>query len=297
MKKEKPSSSAEMVAAVRATESMRPTDEQVCYDPFAKDFLGLKFTFISKSRLLTKIALWKAERTDPGAVGCVASRTRYIDDYLQECIDDGIKQLVILGAGYDSRAYRFDDLKGKVKVFELDHPATQKVKIERIKKIFGSIPNHVIYIPIDFGKEKFDNRLFESEYNKNLKTLFIWEGVTMYITAEAVDETLSFVVNNSGKGSSIIFNYIFQSVIDGTCELEGAEKIAKSYERRGEPLSFGIEEGTIDEFLSERGFYQVKNVTGEFFKSEYFKGKNQNRKVCCLCGFVHATVNPKNKPA
>ena len=67
-------------------------------------------------------------------MGCVASRTRYIDDYLHECIDDEIKQLVILGAGYDSRAYRFDDLKGKVKVFELDHPATQKVKIEKIKK-------------------------------------------------------------------------------------------------------------------------------------------------------------------
>lgn len=294
MKQDKPSSSAEMVAAVRTTESMRPIDEQVCYDPYAKDFLGPKFTIISKSRLLTKIALWKAERTDPGAVGCVASRTRYIDDYLRKCIDNGIEQLVILGAGYDSRAYRFDELKGKVRVFELDHPATQKVKIEKVRKILGSIPDNVMYIPIDFDKEKFYKKLFESGYNKNLKTLFIWEGVTMYITAEAVDETLSFVANNSSDGSSIIFNYIFQSVIDGTCDLEGAEKIAKSYERRGEPLRFGIEEGTVEEFLSKRGYYQVKNVTGEYFKKEYFRGKSQNRKVCCLCGFVHATVKPKS---
>ena len=127
MKKEKPSPSAELVTAIRTTESMRPADEQVCYDPFAKDFLGPKFTFLTKSRILTRIALWNAERTDPGAVGCVASRTRYIDNYLQICIEDGIKQLVLLGAGYDSRAYRFNELADKVKVFELDHPATQKV--------------------------------------------------------------------------------------------------------------------------------------------------------------------------
>jgi len=114
----------------------------------------------------------------------------------------------------------------------------------------------------------------------------------MYLTAEAVDETLSFVAKNSGKGSSIIFNYIFQSVVDGTNKREEAKKIKISYEKRGEPLSFGIEEGTIDEFLSTRGFYQIENITGEYFKSAYFKGKNQNRNVCCLCGFVHARVKP-----
>lgn len=295
MKKEKPSPSAETVAAIRATESMRPTAEQVCYDPYAKDFLGPKFTIITKSKFLTRMALRKAERTDPGAVGCVASRTRYIDEYLQICIKDGIEQLVILGAGYDSRAYRFNELTGNVKVFELDHPATQNVKKTKIKKIFGSLPAHVNYIPIDFDKEKQDKKLFESGYDKNLKTLFIWEGVTMYLTAEAVDETLSFVAKNSGKGSSIIFNYIFQSVVDGTDKREEAMKIRKSYQKRGEPLSFGIENGKIDEFLSKRGYSQIENVTGEYFKDTYFKGKNQSRNVCCLCGFVGALVNPINE--
>jgi len=290
MSEEKPSSSAEMVAAARATESKKPQDERICYDPLAQYFLGRKFTIFGKSHLLTKIALWKADKTAPGAVGCIVSRTRYIDKYLLKCINEGIEQLIILGAGYDSRPYRFDELKEKVKVFEIDHPATQKVKIEKIKKIFGSLPTHVTYIPIDFDKEKLETRLFESGYNKNLKTLFIWEGVTMYLTAEAVDETLSFVAHNSGRGSSIIFNYIFQSVVDGTNKAENAKKIIKSYEKRGEPLRFGIEEGTIDKFLSERGFYNVINVTGEFFKDVYFKGKNTYRNVCYLCGFVYATV-------
>lgn len=201
--------------------------------------------------------------------------------------------MVILGAGYDTRAYTFDELKGKVKVFEVDHPATQKVKVEKVKKIFGSLPDHVVYISIDFDKEQLDKRLFESGYDKDLKTLFIWEGVTMYITAEAVDETLSFVAENSGLGSAIIFNYMFQSVLDGTCEVWYAAKVREDYERRGKPLTFGIHDGAIEEFLSKRGFYQVTNVTGDFFRSSYFKGVNQDRMVCCLCGFVTATVKPR----
>lgn len=101
------------------------------------------------------------------------------------------------------------------------------------------------------------------------------------------------MARNSGEGSSIIFNYVFQSVIDGTCKLEYANKVRKAHERTVEPFKFGIAEGTIDEFLSSRGFHQVKNVTGEYFKDAYFKGVNQNREVCCLCGFVHATVKPR----
>ncbi len=293
MKEGKPSVSAELVALARAAWSMRPEDERVCYDPLAKDFLGTEFTNLLNDPRLLEAAGSAAEERTPGAIGCIAGRTRYIDDHLRECIDDGIEQLVILGAGYDTRAYRFDELKGKVKVFEVDHPATHKVKVEKVKKILGSLPDHVVYVPIDFDKEKLDQRLFESDYDKKLKTLFIWEGVTMYITAEAVDETLSFVAQNSGLGSSIIFNYMFQSVLDGTCELDYAAKIREDYERRGEPLTFGIHEGAIDEFLSRRGFYQVKSVTGDFFRSSYFRGVNQDRKVCCLCGFVTATIKPR----
>jgi methyltransferase (TIGR00027 family) len=213
---------------------------------------------------------------------------------LEARIDDGIEQLVILGAGYDSRAYRFDELKGKVKVFEVDHPATQTVKMEKVKKIFGSLPDHVVYVPIDFENQKLDERLFESGYDKNLKTLFIWEGVTYYIMPEAVDITLAFVAKNSGEGSSIIFDYVFQSVLDGTCGVAEVNRARKAYERIGTPLTsehprFGVEEGTIEGFLSERGFYQVVNITGDNFESAYSKGATQNKK---LWSTVYAMVKP-----
>jgi methyltransferase (TIGR00027 family) len=295
MKEGKPSATAEANAAFRAAELMRPEDERVCHDPYAKDFVGTKFSIMGKSRLLTKIALWYAERVIPGGPNGVIARTRYIDDYLEACIDDGIAQLVILGAGYDSRAYRVDRLKGKTKVFEVDHPYTQRAKVEKVKKIFGFLPDDVVYVPIDLDKRKLSEGLFESGYDRNLKTLFIWEGTTQYLKAEAVDETLAFISNNSGEGSSIIFDYAFQSALDGTLHHEEAKKWRAAFERRGEPPTFGIEEEAIEEFLSSRGFFQVKNVTTESLEGSYFSGANQGRRVTRLGGIVHATVKPQEQ--
>ncbi|HUV53152.1 MAG TPA: SAM-dependent methyltransferase [Dehalococcoidia bacterium] len=303
MKKGRPSITAEGVAALRAAEAKKTEQERVCYDPFAEDFLSIKFRFL-KYWPIRPIALWIVERIVPGLAGDITGRVRYIDDCLKSCINDGLEQLVILGAGYDSRAYRFDKLKNRVKVFELDHPATQKVKIDKVKKIHGSLSPHVVYIPIDFNKDNLEDKLFEKGYDKNLKTFFIWEGVTMYLSAEAVDKTLDFVARNSRQDSSIIFDYIFKSFLDETMKMEGIEQIEKVrrvYERLDAPLTderftFGIPEGTVGEFLSQRGFHQVNEVTGEYLKDTYFKGVNSNRKVLYVCGFVHAIVAPTNPP-
>lgn len=291
----KPSWTAEVSAAYRTAESDKPEDERVCYDPISKYFLGLPFSLVGRTpifirRAFSKVAFWYAERLTPGNPGYVVARTRYIDDYLKSCINYGIQQLVILGAGYDTRAYRFDELKGKVKAFEVDHPATQKLKIQKVKKVFGSLPDNVVYVSVDFDKEKLEEKMFGSGYDKNLKTLFIWEGVIPYITAVGVDETFAFAANNSGEGSYIIFDYIFKSVIDGTNESEVAKTWRKTLERLGEPFLFGIDEGTAEEFLIRRGFDEVKEVIVESLKEVYFKGKSRVRQVFPFAAIVYAIV-------
>ncbi len=292
MKEGQPSLSAEEAALMRAMESLKPEHERVCYDPLARVLLNNRLKILVRISPLAKMVYWfLAERKVPVIINETILRTRYIDDYLTECIRSGIEQLVILGAGFDSRAYRFNELKAKVKVFEVDHPDTQKVKIERLKKVFASLPDHVIYVPIDFNKEKLDKRLFECGYDRNLKTLFIWETVTMYITAEAVDETLAFVANNSGEGSSIYFDYIPQSVLDGTSELKEAKMAKKAIAKGGEPFTFAIKEGTIDEFLSSRGFYKVESFEAEDLRNRYLKGPR--RKASAWLGMIHATVKPR----
>ena len=290
MKKGKPSATAEGNAALRAAEWLRPEDERVCYDQFARRFLGLRFGVIVRSRLLTRIALWYAERIIPGAANSLVARTRYIDYYLKQCIADGIEQLVILGAGYDSRAYRFDELRPRVRVFEVDHPDTQRAKIQKVKRIFGSLPSHVVYVGLDLDEKKLREGLLEAGYRKDKKTLFIWEGVTVYLTPEAVDETLAFVAENSGKGSSIIFDYAFQFALDATSDSEEAKKWRKAYERRGEPPKFALKEDEVEEFLSKRGFYQVKSVSMESLENVYFRSKGISRKVTRLGAIVHADV-------
>jgi methyltransferase (TIGR00027 family) len=293
MKQGKPSRTAEGVAAFKAAESMKLERDRVYYDPLAKHFLSRLYGTLGKSRLLTRIALWYYERMAPGQYGYIITRTRYVDDYLKTRINDGIEQLVIMGAGYDSRAYIFEGLKGRIKVFEVDHPATQKRKIEKLREIFGSLPPHVVFVPVDFNTEKLDKKLLQSGYNKTLKTLFIWEGMTMYLTAEAVNETLAFIAANSGVGSSLIFNYMDNSFASSPSGQKETKRLRKTAQRGGEPLTFGIEAETIEEFLSNRGFCQVVNVTGDRLKDIYFKGKNQNRTVSRLFPIVHATVKPR----
>jgi len=172
----------------------------------------------------------------------------------------------------------------------VDHPDTQSTKLERLKKIFVSLPDHVFFVSIDFKTETLGQRLLNSGFDKSKKTLFIMEGLVMYLPPESVDDILFFIVKNSGKDSKIIFDYYPESIVDGTCELELGMNIKKFMIQQGEPLKFGIKEGTIETFLAERGFSRVQNVTAEEYKKMYFHGINKDREVCSLLSFAHAVV-------
>lgn len=300
MKRGKPSLTAELTTFARAAESANAEAGRLCHDPLAREFLNAPLRMLAGCRMLAALVVWWAERLAPGVPGEVLGRTKYIDDCLNTCIDDGIEQLVILGAGYDSRAYRFDGLNPRVKVFEVDHPATQEVKMKRVARLLGRLPDHVVFVPVDFEQDKLHHKLFEKGYDRSRKTFFIWEGVTYYLTAKAVDETLAFVVENSGAGSSIIFDYAFQKVLQGASDVGQINRALKAWERIGAPITadehfiFGVKEGTIQEFLSVRGFCQVENVNGDSFKSSYFKDMKQSGDVSHICGFVRATVKPRD---
>ncbi|MEN6291234.1 MAG: class I SAM-dependent methyltransferase, partial [Methanobacterium sp.] len=202
--KKSPSKTAEEVTLVRIIESTKPEDERICYDPLAIHFIGGKtLELLQKNPEIEK----EKQVVFKGVANTIAARVRYFDDFVKKSIDDGIEQLIILGAGYDTRAYRIECIEENVKVFELDHPSTQALKIEKIKEIFGYLPEHVVYVSIDLEKESLSENLLKKGYDPSKKTLFLMEGLTMYIAPETVDEILSFIVENSGKGSAVIFDY------------------------------------------------------------------------------------------
>jgi len=154
----------------------------------------------------------------------------------------------------------------------------------------GKDSDHVTYVPVDFEKQTIHQALDQSGYDSSQKTLFIWEGVSMYITPKAVDETLSFVARHSAKGSGIVFNYCFKSLVDGTCTLFGAEKFRKYVMKKEEPILFGIEEGKTESFLKKRGFGHVTDITGKELKQLYFTSRNGDRQLPEFGGIAYATV-------
>jgi methyltransferase (TIGR00027 family) len=281
MKKSQPSMTAQGIAIARVFESNKPAGARICYDPLARQLISPFYL------LLGKLFAGYGERKGPGVIGFLVARCRYMDDYLQDRINAGIQQLVILGAGLDSRAYRFEQLKDHIKVFEVDHPATQLVKQMKLRKIFGHLPKHVAFVPVDFNEETLQ-KLFSFGYNRHLKTLFIWEGVVHYITADAVDRTLKFALKNSGPGSSIVFDYIYLSALNAVHKRREVERMQRASRFTGERIAFGIEEGQVEKFLSKRGFTHIQNLTSEDLRKAYFTGVNETRAIAPIYAIVHA---------
>jgi len=282
------SKTAEGIATLRFHESQKPEGERICYDPYAVHFISPEMLeWIARNPDKARARWEQRERILPGIDNSVIARVRYFDEFVKKSINEGLEQLVILGAGYDSRAYRIEGLT-KIRVFEVDHPAMQAVKIEKIKKIFDCLPDHVTYIPADLGRDDFGEKLLEMGYSQSKKTLFLMEGLLYYLPPEIVNKILSFISKNSGKGSAITFDYYPPSVVDGSCELEAGRNLYNQLAQYGEPLRFGIND--VEAFLASRGFSQIRNVTSEDYKRAYFHGVNESRTVSILLNFVHAVI-------
>jgi methyltransferase (TIGR00027 family) len=272
MRKWQSSLTAAGIAAVRAIESEKPAGERVCYDRYARRFAGAGLYRVVKLFTSLGYANWRG----PGLWEFLVARERYIDDYLEICLGEGLEQLVILGAGYDARAYRFEALKAG-KVFEVDHPATQAVKLRKLAAIFGACPAHVTYVPIDLDRQSLAERLFAGGYDGDRRTLFIWQGVTQYLTAQAVDATLAFVVQHSGAGSRIIFDYMDARLLRGAPR-HGEISGMRRYRRlTGEGLVFGIPMDSLRAFLEERGFTEVQNADHVALEKAYYSGRHPHK--------------------
>lgn len=286
MRENQASITATGIAAARALESEKPDGERLIYDPYARQFVSpWMFRFM---KFFVKIGY--AERRGPGVIGFLIGRERYIDDFLGACLQDGLGQLVILGAGYDARAYRFKEELEGVKVFEVDHPATQKDKLARLEEILGRAPEHVTFVAVDFTTQALAEQLQAAGYDPGLKTLFIWQGVTMYLSAEAVEETLRSVCRSAAPGSAIIFDYIDPRVLEGREKHGEVQNIRRYRFLSGEGFNFGIEPGQAEAYLKGLGFREAQNIRSEDLGDLYFSGKNAGRKVTSGYGIAAGIV-------
>jgi methyltransferase (TIGR00027 family) len=210
------------------------------------------------------------ERVGPGFIGSLYCRTRYIDDALCGALKAGFAQVVILGAGFDARAYRISNIE-RVHVFELDLPATQRLKQKLLEKVVGKLPAHVSFAPIDFDRQDIEEVMTAAGFRKGLKTFFIWEGVTQYLAAEAVDKTFRYMCGAAAGGSEIVFTYIHQGIIDGTTRSKADQKLVSSALRGGTPWIFGLAPSELVDYLTQRGLELVEEVWAPDFRTRYLK--------------------------
>jgi len=197
-----------------------------------------------------------------GMANLLLIRTRFIDDHLKSAIENGVGQVVILGAGLDTRAYRFAELLRDKIVFEVDYQSTQQLKRRRLEEAFGALPPHLRFVTIDFKREQLFDVLEPAGYQSQTATFFIWEGVSMYLAEQSVRETLRAIASHCGPSSSLAMDFAEASM------LELLAKFPHLPQHRyttawGEPWIFGVPDKRENEFFQECGL-QLREILGFF---------------------------------
>jgi methyltransferase (TIGR00027 family) len=272
------SRSALGAAFLRAMENQNRKKKRLFSDPLARRLLtpSYRALFGVTSIPGVKSLLSQSEGPLPGVAGGLLGRTCYIDETLEAALADGIGQVVILGAGLDSRAYRIPGME-HASVYEVDQPAVIAYKRERLTEILGAIPSNVTLVPLDFDLERLDGALFDVGFQPEKLAFFIWEGVSQYLMASAVDATLRLVAS-CAAGSRIVFTYVHRGVLDPTSPLYNPEMLDK-LKKMGEPWRFGLHPSQVAKYLHERGLRLVDQADAAVYRQRYFEPHDRDMLV------------------
>jgi len=287
----KPSETAMGAATLRALAAL---DERE--DIRGPDYLASLFLTEDRKNALRDPVIRESvikKRIIPGMYEFLIARTAFFDDIVRQALRENIPQIVFMGAGYDSRPYRFKDLIRDTRIFELDSQPTQQRKKEVLHQARVPIPKQLVFVSINFNKDNIGEVLAKAGFDRSKQALFVWEGVTYYLSAKVIDDTLSTVKMNSPAGSSICFDYASlspESLTDHNVK-KLREMMRSNYP--GEPTYFGIQEGYIGTFLSERGYKIIEHLAQNKIEKRYLSlndGSSAGKLLALFC-FVHALVS------
>jgi len=276
MREARPSRTAYMVAMRRAAHQIFD-NPKVFDDPIALAILGpgAEQRLRSEPRFLNRLG--RAVRAS------MAARSRYAEDQLARAIERGTRQYVILGAGLDTFAYRNPHPQPDLRVFEVDYPATQEWKRERLAAAGISAPPSLTFAPVNFEHQTLAEGLREAGFDASRPAFFSWLGVTMYLERETAMGTFRFIAS-CGRGSGVTFDYIVpRETLNWTGQL-----ILRAMERRvaraGEPFrTFFAPEELCDE-LGRMGFRTIEDLGGAELNERYFKNRADGLRVPGVLG-------------
>jgi methyltransferase (TIGR00027 family) len=220
----------------------------------------------------------------------VLSRARYAEDSLEEACGRGVKQYVILGAGMDTFAFRHPELEGRLQVFEVDHPATQAFKRNRLAELGWEQPAHLHFIPVDFTRESLSGVLARSAYDPRVPSFFSWLGVTMYLDLQSVLTTLGAIADLATPGSAVVFDYLDTDAYIPGRAAKRVQVMMEDVRRLGEPMMTGFDPAAMATDLARAGLRLDDNLGPSDIQSRYFQGRTDGYHACEHAHIARAMV-------
>lgn len=205
----------------------------------------------------------------------MAARSRFAEDQLAGAIERGVRQYAVLGAGLDTYAYRS---QSGVRVFEVDHPATQEWKRERLAESGIAIPDSLTFVPVDFERETLAEGLAKSSFDAGAPAFFSWLGVIMYLTIEAATATLRFI-GQRPAGSGVAFDYALSDSALGPLMRMARNALAARVARAGEPFRLFFDPAQLARLLGELGFGCLEDLDARAIDDRYFAGRADGLRI------------------
>ncbi len=286
MEENRRSKTAEAAAACRAWHLIY-SNPKVYEDQFAIQLTSSSWRTIVNSRILTWLIIEKLLRPIRPVFAEILGRARYTEELLEKAIKNGIDQYVLLGAGLDSFALRRKDIAETLKIFELDHPASQESKKKRLHELKIDLPSNLEFVPINFEKESLADRLRQSSFSDNRRSFFSWIGTTPYLTRDAIFNTLKLVASIAAPGREIVFDYLIPKEFIAPANLPSVEALDRFVALRGEPFISAFDPNTFPQDVCALGFEVIEHMSPEQILEKYFSGRNDNLKPIATVRFIH----------
>ena len=229
----------------------------------------------------------ESSRLDPFLRAAFAARSRFAEDELRLAVSNAVRQYVILGAGYDTFAYRnpFKELR----VFEVDHPATQESKRRRLEEVGIHIPAQTVFVPIDFASMSLDDALAGSGFDKTAPAFFSWLGVIPYLELSAIETTLRYV-GSLPPGTAIVFDYGSSPSRLGFAGRMAFEHLSRRVAAAGEPWKTFFEPKDLDALLRRTGFTTVEDLGPAEINARYFADRSDGLRIGEMMRLARALV-------
>lgn len=267
------STTAILAAAIRASH-VRWHKPPIVSDTYALDLITPFWRLVATNWALNRIMVHRLLKLFKPVHTENILRVRFTEDHLHDAVAAGVRQYVILGAGLDSFCLRQGELADRLRIFEVDHPASQAMKRDKLLGIKGHLPPNLVFTPVDFETDRLDEALTRAGYDADTPAFFSWLGTTYYLTRDAVRDTLYRIAAVAAPGSRIALDYKYPRHLVPAEGLLFADKLDQFVAKRGEPMLSMFTPDELNAEMRRAGLAELDHVSPAQQAERYLDGRS-----------------------